>query len=336
MSSLSIQEAVDQINQLAGEFEVSELQAIRKEIKGFYRLPGKTIFSSKTTHDDWAFHHGGRSELQFNIGFEHNRQHIRNGIAFSFETSQTLPSIHPLLPKVRLFNEFITQNLDEFSDFRMWHFSAGKRSSDYMPSAIPEERAKVGTFVFVGTLQEASQFDPRQALLAFDRLLPLYKYTEGGGSVITSTLGNLTLEQTFKPGFKRGKSITSAQFNKETINVHLRHGEIQNRLYIQLSQEFGGDNVGGEIQVGRSGWADMVLKRGDHYTLYEVKTSHSARICIREAAGQLLEYAYWPNSTEPVEIVIVGEAEYDAEARDYLNKLRTKFSLPIRYLQVSI
>ena len=117
--------------------------------------------------------------------------------------------------------------------------------------------------------------------------------------MITSTFANLTLEQTFKPGFKRGKSATSARFSKETINVLLRHGEIQERLYKQLAEDFGRDNVGGEIQVGQSGWADIVLKQDNRYTLYEVKTSHSARICIREAIGQLLEYASWPNSTEP-------------------------------------
>ena len=49
---------------------IGELQNIRAKLRGLSRRPGSVIFSSQTTHEHWAFHHGGRSELQFNIGLE--------------------------------------------------------------------------------------------------------------------------------------------------------------------------------------------------------------------------------------------------------------------------
>ena len=336
MISPTIREAANLIDRNAKNFEIASLQAIRKEMKGMSRLPGRSIFSNQTINDDWAFHHGGRTELQFNIGFERSRELIRCGIAFSFELSQTLPKLQPLLPKVRLFNEFISQNVETFSDFRMWHYDSGVRSSTYSPSLIPEELVKIGVFVFVGSLQPASEFDPDQALCAFDRLLPLYKYTEGGGKVVAESNANTSLEQSFKPGFKRGKASTTASFSKDTISMNLRHGVIQEKLFSELTEEYGDSKVGGEIQVGESGWADLVLKHKGCFTLYEVKTSHSARICIREAMGQLLEYGYWPRATEPLELVVVGEPAFDSEAREYLGQLRSKFSIPIRYQQVVI
>ena len=99
---------VNEINNRAKQYNVGALQQIRKEILGFKRLPSREIFTSVTTFDDWAFHHGGRKELQFNIGLEslEGGGEIRFGVAFSLECSQSLPSIDILVPKIDLFNDF--------------------------------------------------------------------------------------------------------------------------------------------------------------------------------------------------------------------------------------
>jgi hypothetical protein len=102
---------------------IGELQIIRAGLKGQARRPGTNIFRSQTIEEDWAFHYGGRSELQFNIGREDVFEGIelRHGVAFSFELSQTLPSIDVLIPKVRHFDDYLRANPEAFAEMRMWH-----------------------------------------------------------------------------------------------------------------------------------------------------------------------------------------------------------------------
>ena len=95
---------------------------------GDFPRPSSDIFTSHTIHPHWAFQYGGRPELQFNIGLERvsDADELRHGVAFSFEPSQSLPSIDVLIQKVRLFNDFM--------HMRMWHHASRERSADYAPS----------------------------------------------------------------------------------------------------------------------------------------------------------------------------------------------------------
>lgn len=49
------------------------------------RARGRAIGDSRTTFDSYAFHVGGRTELQFNIGLESGDEDLRYGVAFSLE-----------------------------------------------------------------------------------------------------------------------------------------------------------------------------------------------------------------------------------------------------------
>ena len=68
--SLNIPDIANKLNELAPPHPIGKLQDIRTQLKKLNRRPGDKIFSTQTMFDDWAFHHGGRTELQFNIGFE--------------------------------------------------------------------------------------------------------------------------------------------------------------------------------------------------------------------------------------------------------------------------
>jgi hypothetical protein len=95
------------------------------ELKGMKRLPNRSMFhpDSIKEKDGYAFHYGGRREIQFNIGFEGKM--FRHGIAFSFETSQRLPNIEILVPSVKRFNEFLAIHPQEFADMAMWYWERG-------------------------------------------------------------------------------------------------------------------------------------------------------------------------------------------------------------------
>jgi len=63
--SLNISDIANKLNELAPPHLIGTLQDIRTQLKKLNRRPGDKIFSTHTTFDDWAFHHGGRTELQF-------------------------------------------------------------------------------------------------------------------------------------------------------------------------------------------------------------------------------------------------------------------------------
>ena len=76
---------------------------------------------------------------------------------------------------------------------------------------------------------------------------------------------------------------------------------------------------------------DAVVRRLDEYWFYEIKTDSSPRACIREAIGQLLEYAFWPGGREACRLIVVGESPLDEDSKKYLRQLRDRFALPIYY-----
>ena len=322
------------LNTHCGDYAIGGLQELRKTIKNLSRRPCKGIFSGQTTRDDWAFHHGGRTELQFNIGKDGSGgSMLRHGIAFSFETSQTLPTIDPLTPKVRLFNDFLQLYPDKYADMRMWHFDRGNRSDEYMPSSIPPERVKENVFVFLGKRKPIEQLDYHRILDDFDRLLPLYRYVESGGSSQPTTIIN-DIAFSFTPGCTIKLDQTTAHHTQGPIDVALRHNDMQEMLYNTLVSKYGEENVGTELPSGVGTSVDVVVQHSDSFWFYEIKTAHSPRACIRQAIGQLLEYSYWPTAQEAAKLIVVGEMPLDSEGEAYLSLLNNRFSLSIAYEHV--
>jgi hypothetical protein len=330
-------EIVEEINSRAVNYRVGALQSLRKKLRGLARLPTRNIFSSQTTFEEgqFAFHHGGRKELQFNVGFEllDGEAFLRHGVAFSLEPSQTLPTIDELVPKLSRFNEFLYLYPHEFVDFRMWHYLRDERRSSHLPSPIPPELIAPHVFIFLGKLQPAVSLNYDLILADFDRLLPLYNFVEGHSPfpAITDSSAGFT----FRPGFTVRPSATVASIPSQVLDIQLRHNEIQRRLYEQLVERHGQENVGIE-QPSNGVRVDVVLRHGHEYLYYEIKNASSARACIREALAQLLEYAYWPGAQEAARLIIVGEPELDPEARMYIERLRSRFGLPIDYQQIEL
>lgn len=117
--------------------------------------------------------------------------------------------------------------------------------------------------------------------------------------------------------------------------MDVRHSLIQEKLAANLVDVYGEDNVSIENTCfGKS--IDVVLRQGTEYAFYEVKTCGSAKACIREALGQIMEYAYWPGKSHAKKIIVVGENDIDPKTREYLEYLQTTFNLPLEYQKVAI
>ncbi len=89
MTDFDLAAIAAELNAKAERHPIGQLQEIRKKLKELDRRPGKGSFrlegASKTVFPDWAFHYGGRTELQFNIGKDGRHDGmLRHGVAFSF------------------------------------------------------------------------------------------------------------------------------------------------------------------------------------------------------------------------------------------------------------
>jgi hypothetical protein len=111
---MTITEIAHRINDHSEHYKVGQLQEIRATLHG--RRRGRSaIFDAQTIFEGangYAYHWGGREELQSNIGIEElkSKKHLRYGVAFSLDTSQSLPNIEILFPKIERFNEFLQVN----------------------------------------------------------------------------------------------------------------------------------------------------------------------------------------------------------------------------------
>jgi len=337
----SIKAIATSINDLASTHEFGAFQQIRSRIEG-KKSVRSVIFdiSKKSVNEEygWAFHTGGREELQFNIGIEEEEKRFRYGVAFSLETSRTLPSIDPLRPKVERFNEFVRMNLASFEDFRMWVWRDGKIiKRDTAVRVITEDEIEERTFIFMGKSKPLDSIDIPEILDCFQELLRLYCFVESssdeGRRLIESVNGDLPFS--FHERLSIGGAHTSMDRPAKSISVTLRSNQIKQRLSEILKDSAAG-RIGDEIPSGSGGRIDLVclLPSGEH-DFYEIKPSTLARHAIREALPQLLEYAYRQGGHEAHRLIIVSQAKLDSISSDFLKKLREK-GLPIYYEQVPI
>ncbi|MCW5715423.1 MAG: hypothetical protein KIT43_13000 [Bauldia sp.] len=329
---------VRQIEAAAHRFRIGELQSLRSKLHG-RRTKVRTIFSQESVQGEYAFHSGGRTELQFNIGFDVDdlgAPIIRAGVAFSFETSRTLPTIDALLPRVATFNDHILDVSESVPGLLMWSYHP-RRGRTPVSSARPIDAAEVssGSFVFLGWRWPPSEASADGCLQAFDQLLPLYEAVEGsagrdGSATISGERTGLLLDNGKEVSELRWRTASIAE---RTLNVSLRHNELQKRLR-ELERQRGGHPTI-EARIG-SRSIDVVSVRADGLWFFEIKTSRSPRLCIREAIGQLLEYAFWPGSSPPVRMVVVGSNALDEDASAYLRALNDSLPVRLDYEHISI
>ena len=330
---------VEELNRLSTDYQVGELQQVRWDMLGRRgRRSGMRLEVHQVDDPDYAFHWGGRTELQFNVGLEDASgvSRIRYGVAFSISPSRTYPinQLRDLLaPKIERFNEFLRWNSDEYAAMKMWNWTDAGRSNEYPPAPIRSGIQNKDVFIFLGRIGTLESWNPCEALKTLDKLLPLYEYVQSDGSSSIEPLRRGENKFSFKPGCTIKLSNTTGESGSSIYNIRLRHNQMQRVLYDKLASKHGADNVGTENQSGNGVRIDVVLRnKNDSYMFYEIKTAREPRICIREAIGQLLEYAFWSDSAqEPTSLVVVGPNPIDEDGKKYLNNLKKKFRMPIKY-----
>ena len=329
-----LQEIVAEVDRRASGRPLGEMQAFRTVTRGLKRQ-NRQVFGG-IRHEHWTFHRGGRDELQFNLGFEDDNEKgaFRFGVAFSLEPSRSLPSIDPLLRKIGLFNDYLRQNPEDFADLWMWEF-APKRGAVHRPVPIEERFARLGSFIFLGGAgnPEAPNYDVVMDTL--DRLMPIYRFVERGvpNAIPLST----TAWPALRPGCPPKPVHATATLAERLLNINLRHNALQTQLYQELVDEHGEAHVGVEQPApGSGGRIDVLVETDVRRIVYEIKTALTARGCIREAMGQLLDYGCWPGSRPTDQLVVVGEPKLEPDEEAFLHEINLRFPRPIAYRSVAL
>lgn len=105
------------------------------------------------------------------------------------------------------------------------------------------------------------------------------------------------------------------------------HDKMQNALHALLKQR---TDIYELVQIEKSR-VDLKAKTIDgdwHY--FELKTD-SAKLSIRKAIGQIMEYAYYPNNIRASKLIIISDNEPTDGDINYINHIRKNFNIPVFY-----
>lgn len=114
-------------------------------------------------------------------------------------------------------------------------------------------------------------------------------------------------------------AISATQYSPE-------HVKLQNALYGTLIQKYGAKAVQYEKD-----FVDLTLTEENRITFFEIKTAPTAKGCIREAMGQLLEYSHYSDKKNASKLIVVGVPIPTAEDIAYIAHLRNLYEIPIWY-----
>ncbi|SAL24686.1 hypothetical protein AWB71_01332 [Caballeronia peredens] len=137
---------------------------------------------------------------------------------------------------------------------------------------------------------------------------------------------NLNVSEDESDATRSEKKRTRKGFGGTTYDP--RHVQIQNLLYKTLR-----DRHGKKAMKYEDDFVDLKIDLPGHMTFIEIKTASTAKRCIREALGQVLEYSCYSNKQLADELLVVGEAAPNDEDKKYLIHLRKHFKLPLYYSQ---
>lgn len=170
----------------------------------------------------YAFHKGGRKELQFNVGFEDEGSFFRYGVAFSLERDRNLPNpVEVLAPKIKRFNEIIAR-FPELSNLKMWIHVNGPSQPKHV-GAIEQKWVREGVFIFIGDRVRVSHTGVawksiKHVARVLNLLWPLYKAIEDGSFDVFPATGYKAVRLCWNTNYwhsptgKKGKSTNRHTF----------------------------------------------------------------------------------------------------------------------------
>ena len=168
----------------------------------------------------------------------------------------------------------------------------------------------------------------------------LHHFNEGYGQSIHFIEDQKKIDTIFKgySNIVQAKKIPSKELQKKNIDEKLVdffgsylktavHNKIQQQVYEDLMKECGIENISME-----ENYVDLVLKRNGKIYMIEVKPCETARKCIVEGIGQLLNY-YYATKYEKVniELMIVGKNRANEDDETFIRLMQQNLAIPFSY-----
>ena len=113
--------------------------------------------------------------------------------------------------------------------------------------------------------------------------------------------------------------------SESTTQIEARHQKMQEGLKKCLEKE-GYTNI-----IMEADHIDLQATKNGEIHFFEVKTHNTARACIREALGQILEYNHFPSAQRADRLFIVGPVKPTKEELQYIKFLQKHYNLIIDY-----
>ena len=168
----------------------------------------------------------------------------------------------------------------------------------------------------------ASAGDPALAVTRYQLTDFTKTGASGSGAAKRSNAGSPNLPNA-KP-FKRTGS--------PAVECTPEHARMQAKLMKELQVEYPKCQV-----VREQDFIDVSVQTETELLLFEIKSDLEPRTVIRQALGQILEYAFHPSRHHalPLRLVIVGRRPLSPQDSDYLDRLKSEFRLPLGYRFIS-
>ncbi|HCH44369.1 MAG TPA: hypothetical protein DEV63_08135, partial [Algoriphagus sp.] len=168
-----------------------------------------------------------------------------------------------------------------------------------------------------------------------DASIPSTRYNLLNFKELPSELAEVLEDDEFGPSSENYKAPKLADSSKrisgpkisEIPHIHYR---ITEELFKYLKKN-GFENVEYERRIMGSSKVDMIGWKGKKATFFEIKTYPNAKACIREALGQVLEYAMYPADFRADKLVIVSQNKTLPSDQAYIKHLRKSLNLKLEY-----
>jgi hypothetical protein len=127
MNPQNIEELVRKVDRRGrkNNHDIARLQELRAELqddrerRAYTTIDDKSssIFDDRDISDDYAYHRGGRDELQFNLALRKydGEQKVRYGVAFHYKRGEHMDDLSTLRTRIALFNKYLRANPEQFS-----------------------------------------------------------------------------------------------------------------------------------------------------------------------------------------------------------------------------
>lgn len=141
-----------------------------------------------------------------------------------------------------------------------------------------------------------------------------------------------------RTGKRAGFSVlptTGSIYRRPSLGVRFtpEHVKMQAALMRELKAEYPSAVILRELD-----FIDVSVRTNSALLLFEIKSDLEPRSVIRQALGQILEYAYHPARQHdlPLRLFIVGRRPLSKPETDYLAHLRNEFGIPVDYRVVEL